>query len=148
MPYLNGSLIQDWAIIDVLVGVSRPRQLLLEKHQFAVSAPVHIRALIDTGANISGFSPRLFRELDVTPVTTISVLTPSTSSSAPHECNLYDVSLSLVANGAAHPFSDIRVMEADCWLPDEGVEALIGMDILCRCFFQLRGPDRQFTLAF
>lgn len=90
----------------------------------------------------------MFRALDVTPVTKVSVLTPSTPPDAPHECDLYDVALSLVAGGSAHPFPDTRVMEADCWLPGEGIEALIGMDILGRCFFQLLGPDRRFTLAF
>jgi hypothetical protein len=39
-------------------------------------------------------------------------------------------------------------MVADCWLPGEGIEALLGMDILSLCFFQLMGPERQFTLAF
>jgi hypothetical protein len=39
-------------------------------------------------------------------------------------------------------------MVADCWHPIEGIEALLGMDVLMQCFFQLMGPDKQFTLAF
>ena len=39
-------------------------------------------------------------------------------------------------------------MSADCWHEDEGMEALIGRDILDHCFFQYLGPDRRFTLAF
>lgn len=58
------------------------------------------------------------------------------------------MSLSLVAGGTAVRFPDSRVMEADCWRPDEGIEALIGMDLLTRCFFQLNGPEKWFTLAF
>jgi hypothetical protein len=148
MPYVNGALTAGWAILDVLVGVSGRRQELLERHQFPVPQPVHVRALLDTGASISGFAPRVFRELDLTPVSTLNVLTPSTPADAPHPCDLYDVSLSLVANGTAYPFADLRVMVADCWPPTEGLEALLGMDILGRCFFQLMGPERHFVCAF
>jgi hypothetical protein len=148
MPYVSGSLTRGWAIVDVLVGVSHPRRSLLQRHQFPIPANVHVRALLDTGASISGFSPRVFKELDLTPVTKLGVITPSTPPNTPHECDLFDVALSLVAGGAAHPFPDARVMEADCWLPGEGIEALLGMDILTRCFFQLMGPEGQFVLAF
>jgi hypothetical protein len=148
MPYLTGTLTREWAIIDVLVAVNTPRRGLLAKHQFPVPAPVHVRALLDTGASMSGFSPRVFRELDLTPVAQLAVITPSTPTHAPHECNLFDVSLSLVADGTAHQFPDTRMLETDCWFPGEKLEALIGMDILCRCFFQLMGPERKFVLAF
>ena len=148
MPYLSGPIRGGRAIIDVLVGISRPRRLLLQKHNFPIPAPVHVRALIDTGADISGFSPRVFRELDITPITKTQILTPSTPAHTPFETALYDVSLGLVADGASHPFPDTRVMEADCWHPGEEFEALIGTDILGRCFFQYIGLDRRFTLAF
>ena len=148
MPLLTGPLTPGGAIIDVLVGVSRPRRALLVKHQFRVPAPVHVRALIDTGASVSGFAPRVFAALDLTPVGRIAILTPSTPADAPHESDLFDVSLALVADGGTHPFPDTRVMSADCWHPDEGVEALIGRDILDHCFFQYMGVDRRFTLAF
>ena len=134
--------------MDVLIGASQPRRVLLERNGFTVPVAVPVRALIDTGASISGFSAKVFQALDLTPVSQISVLTPSTLVDTPHDCNVYDVSLSLVANGAAHPFPDVRVMEANCWHPGEEIEALIGMDILRRCFFQLMGPEGQFVIAF
>ena len=56
MPLLTGPLTPGGAIIDVLVGVSRPRLALLLKHQFPVPVPVHVRAVIDTGASVSGFA--------------------------------------------------------------------------------------------
>jgi hypothetical protein len=148
MPYVTGKLDNGWAVVDVLVGVSRPRRRLLRKHGFAVPESVHVRALIDTGASVSGFAPRVFRELGLTPVTVSPVLTSSTAPSDPHLCNFFDVSLALVAEGRHHHLTDSRVMEADCWHADEGMEALIGMDILTLCFFQLHGRDRTFTLAF
>lgn len=148
MPYVSGALSGGWAVVDVLVGVSSTRHALLVKHSFPVPQSVHVRALLDTGASISGFAPRVFRELDLTPVSTLDVLTPSTPADAPHVSDLFDVSLALVAGGTAHALPDLRVMSADCWLPGEGIEALVGMDILCRGFFQLMGPEGQFVFAF
>ena len=147
MPYLSGPLVRGRAIIEVLVGVSGPRRLLLQKHGFPIPAALPVRALIDTGADITGFSPRVFQALDITPITRTKILTPSTTADKPFETNLYDLALSLVVDGSAHPFPDARVMEADCWVADEDHEALIGTDVLARCFFQYMGPDRRFTLA-
>lgn len=148
MPYLTGPIVPSGAVIDVLVGVSQPRRLLFAKHHFPIPEPVAVRAMIDTGASISGFQPGVFQSLDLTAVSTGLILTPSTLPDAPHECELFDVSLSLIAAGVAHPFPDSRVMAADCWLEGEGIDALIGRDILDRCFFQYVGLERKFTLAF
>lgn len=148
MPYVNGSLTRGWAILDVLVGVAAPRRALLVKHNFPVPQPIGVRALLDTGASLSGFAPRVFRELDLTPVAKLGIITPSTPAHAPFDCDLYDVSLALVAGGAAHAIPDMQVMAADCWHPNEGIEALLGMDVLTRGFFQLMGPERQFIFAF
>ena len=93
-------------------------------------------------------TPGVFRQLGLSPVSNLPVITPSTRPDAPHIVDLYDVALSVVANGSAHPFPPSRVMEADCWLPNEGIDALIGTDILNHCNFWFRGPDRAFTLAF
>lgn len=148
MPIVSGPLTGDWAIVDVLVSASRRRQGLLRRNGFPVPEPVHVRALLDTGSTMSGFAPRLFAALDLTPVSTVGVVTPSTPAHAPHATDLYDVSFALVANGAAHPFGDVRVTAADCWHPDEGIEALLGMDVLGRCTFQLFGRERCFACAF
>jgi hypothetical protein len=148
MPLITGPIGNHGAVIDVMVGVRRSRQRLLAKHQLPIPDPVHVRALLDTGASLSGFHPRVFSGLDLTPTGRIAVLTTSTPIDVPFESDVYWVSLSLVANGQLHPFPDSQVMNADCWLPDEGIEALIGRDILDRCFFQYMGLDRRFTLAF
>ncbi len=148
MPYVSGSLTGTWAIVDVLVSASSRRQELLAKHGFAVPAPVPVRVLLDTGASISGFSPRVFRALDLTHVSTLDALTPSTPAHAPHPCELFDVSLALVAGGSAHWTGDTQVMSADCWPPNEQLEGLLGMDVLRRGFFQLMGPERKFVFAF
>jgi len=148
MPILSGSITPRGAVIDVLVGVSDPRRQILVKHGFPVPAPLHVRALIDTGADVSGFAPRLFTALGLTPVDQIALYTPSTPPNCPHMADVFDVSLSVVAGGSPCVMPISSVFAADGWLPEEGIEALIGRDILDSCFFQYMGPDRTFTLAF
>jgi hypothetical protein len=147
MPLVSGR-VESWAIVDVAVEVSPLRRSRLVKHGFKVPDPVFVRALIDTGSFMTAFAPSVFQQLSLQPVAVMDVLTPSTPIASPHQASFYDVSLSLIAGGSLHPMSSMRVMEADCWHPDEGIIALIGMDILSRCTFQLFGPDRQFTLSF
>jgi hypothetical protein len=53
----------------------------------------------------------------------------------------------MVAGGRACPFPDTYVMSADCWLEGEGIEGLIGRDILARCNFMYFGPEGGFNLS-
>lgn len=147
MSYVSGKIDHEGAVIHVAVEISRQLQQLIRAEGKMPPGPVYGRALIDTGAAISGFSPRVFQQLGMSPVSKIKISTPSTSGAQLHECDLYDVSLSIVAEGRLNAFSDCRVAETNCFLPHEGMFALIGRDILNQCFFQYRGNERTFTLA-
>jgi len=138
------------AVVDVMVGVGPRRARLLRKNKMRVPDPVHVRSVIDTGAGISGFAGRVFRQLELPPVGTIHILTPSTPADQPKECPLYDVTLYLVAGGAPRPVLESQVIAAEGWQPgkDEGIEGLLGRDILAFSTLQYMGLDRTFTLAF
>lgn len=148
MPLVTGPILPAGPVIDVLVAVGSLRRALLDKHGLPHPEPVHVRTLIDTGSSHTLFAPRVFQLLGLGPVGNESIYTPSTAPGQPHECELFDTSLALVANGAAHPFGDRRVIGADCWEPGEGLEGLIGRDVLARCHFMYLGPEQAFTLAF
>ncbi len=148
MPYVTGPIGPGGAVVDVLIGVPGVRASLLRKSNFPVPAAVPVRALIDTGASLSGFAPRVFRALDLRPLDQIEIYTPSTRPGSPYACDRYLVGLALVAGGRSHPFPDLHVIETDCWLPDEGIEALIGRDILSRCNFWYVGIEDTFNLSF
>ena len=148
MPYLTGPIGPDGAVVDVLVGVPAVRAGLLRKAGFPVPAAVPVRALVDTGASLSGFAPRVFRELDLRPLDRISINTPSTRPDEPHPCDRYLVALAFVAGGRPHPFPEVEVIETDCWPPEFAIEALIGRDILNWCNFWYVGIDRTFNLSF
>jgi len=103
-----------------------------------------------TGAGISGFSTRVFEDLELPSVGTIKILTPSTNWDSPHECDLFDVQLCLVANGLSHPFLNSQVIASDGWHPssEEGIEGLIGRDVLKHAALYYHGPGRTFTFGF
>jgi hypothetical protein len=148
MPIITGRLAPTGAMIDLLVGVSNRRAQLLRKHKMKVPDYVRLRVLIDTGATVSGFSPSTFEYLELQPVTRTGVLTPANTPGQLHQADFFDVGNYLVAGGRENQFGDFRVMAADCWLKGEGIEGLIGWDILNRCFLQCHGLERTFTLSF
>ncbi len=150
MPIVSGRLTPAGAVVDIVVGVGPRRLALLQRLGLPVPAPVFLKAQIDTGANITGLTGRVFSALELPPVGSVAILTPSTRPDAPHHCDLFDVTLSFVADGRAQPFGGLRVIAADGWHPgaEQGVEALIGRDVLDRCVFSYLGPDRAFTFAF
>lgn len=69
MRYVSGRIEPGGAVVDVMIGVPGVRAELLRKHAFPVPEPVFVRALIDTGASLSGFAPRVFQGLDCAPST-------------------------------------------------------------------------------
>lgn len=74
-----------------------------------------------------------------------SILTPSTGQQA-HHANLYDVSLMLV-----HPqliLTQPNVPVAEAQLAIQGIQALVGRDILKSCLLVYDGQASAFTLAF
>src|SRR5580693_4041541 len=94
MPVIHGTLGDAGPIVDILVGVNETRRKLLEKHAFPIPAPVNVRALLDTGSGVTGLDTSIFGKLDLTPLGTMEILTPSTGATS-HECDRYRVSLSL-----------------------------------------------------
>src|SRR5947209_123602 len=96
MPVINGDAAAG-PVIDLLVGVSAARCSALERNGLPVPARVRVRAVIDTGSALTGFDPSVFGQLDLRPVGTRKVLTPSTGL-RPYEAAEYDVSMSI-----AHP---------------------------------------------
>jgi hypothetical protein len=150
MPITSGPLTPAGAIVDIQVGVGPNRRRLLQRLGMPAPRPIIFRAVIDTGSKMTGLTARAFAELQLSPVGRVAIRTPSTRSDTPHVCDMYQVGLALMANGIWHPFGGVRVIATGGWNPnsEEGVEALIGRDLLDRCNFWYQGPDRQFTLAF
>ena len=105
-----------------------------------------IRALVDTGASCTCVDPSVLANLNLTPTGSVSVNTPSTGAT-PHLANQYDIALIIPPNkGVPLIFQTIPVVASD--LSAQGLQALIGRDILKGCLFTYNGDADVFTLAY
>src|SRR5262249_31726602 len=91
-----------------------------------------------------------FKSLELPPIGTTRIITPSTRADTMHECELFDVTLYMAAGGFPRPVLHSQVIAADGWHPDieEGVEGLIGRDVLNRSTFMYYGESGTFSLGF
>lgn len=129
----------------MLVGVSQARASALRAAQQAVPNPVQIRALLDTGASCACIDPSAIQSLGIPPTGITPMHTPSTGTQA-HHANLYDVSLTLMHPALSLSITNVAVAEAQ--LSIQGIQALIGRDVLKRCLLVYDGQSGTFTLAF
>jgi hypothetical protein len=104
--------------------------------------------VIDTGSGVTGLMRGALQPLGIEPFDRILICTPSTEPDSPHACDQYDVSLSLVSGGSLLTFPSIHVIAPEDFSREEGIQALIGRDVLDRCVFEYFGPHKQFRLSF
>ena len=147
MPHINLSMTHNGPLVDVWLAVSAPREAALTQANLAVPAPIKIRALLDTGASCTAIDPAVITKLQVPVTGTTSILTPSTAGVA-HTCNQYDVLLAILdPNGNPLYFStSVPVIESA--LASQGIEGLIGRDVLGGALFIYNGTAGHFTLSY
>ena len=145
MPHLTAQCARQGPLLDLLIGVSAPRQQALEAAALPVPPPKPIRGLIDTGASCTCVDPSVFAQLGITPTGMTSIVTPSTGET-PHVCNQFDVRIVLVHPESSIAFNALPVIESR--LAHQGFQALIGRDMLSRCLLVYDGKHGAFSLAF
>lgn len=145
MPHLTLPVLSDGPILELLVGVSRPRLEALKRANQPVPKPVKVRGLIDTGASVTCVDPQCLSSLELAPTGQTLIHTPSTDGT-PKPCNQYDVSITLVHPSVAITLGEMPIIESALAL--QGIQALLGRDILSSCLFVYDGREEQFILAF
>lgn len=129
-----------------MVGVSGPRAAALTAARQPIPAPVPITGLIDTGASCTSIDVSVLRQLAIPSSGQTQIHTPSTQAGVPHYANLYDISIVLVHPSISRTFSAVPVTESQ--LIHQGIQALIGRDILACCIFTYDGSAQNFCLGF
>ena len=148
MSLVSGRISSEGAIVVVLVGVSRNRQALLEKHGFPVPAKIHVNAQLDIGSFATAFLPSVFESLGIQPFGIIPVRTPSTKPGQPCPCDQFDVSVTFLSGMTPITISSVHAIASDDFdSHEDGVHAILGRDILDRCTLNYCGPERTFQLA-
>src|SRR5437879_2198005 len=104
MPYITADVTEHGPVIAVLIGVTEPRRQLLQKLNMPVPRRVEALALLDTGSSICLVDPKISVQLGLHPTGKTSIVTASTGLQ-PHDCDEYDVSLTLT-----HPDAGIELL--------------------------------------
>lgn len=108
---------------------------------------IPIRALIDTGASCTCIDPAHLTQLGLSPTAPASVHTPSTGGTAAQAWQ-YDVSLTIVStvNEPVLSLGIVPVLGSE--LRKQGIDALIGRDVLAGLVFHYNGSTGFYTLAY
>jgi hypothetical protein len=146
MPHLSLPFASGAPIIDLLVGVSKPRADALKAAGQPVPQVIPIRALIDTGASCTGIDSTILKALGVPTTGTTPCHTPSTKDGQPDIKNQFDVGLMLVHPLLTRTFFAVAVIESE--LRHQGIHAILGRDILAWCLFTYDGQTQNFCLGF
>jgi hypothetical protein len=133
-------------LLDFVCGVSRPRAEALKKAGLPVPPNINVKGLVDTGASITSIDPSILKALSVISTGTIPLHTPSTKAGVPHVANQFDVSLILVHPKAIRTWFALPVIEAE--LIHQGIQALIGRDVLKCCLLTYDGEAGTFAIGF
>jgi hypothetical protein len=148
MPHFTLAISAQGPIVDAGIMVSTARQQALENAGLEVPSAQIVKALIDTGAGISGVDPSILLALGLTPTGEAEIHTPSTGG-VPVKTPTYDVRIAILAGraGDLHFVSEtVQVTSTD--LTAQGLQVLIGRDILKSCILHFNGADAVFSLCY
>ncbi|HEV3270748.1 MAG TPA: aspartyl protease family protein [Candidatus Methylacidiphilales bacterium] len=135
--------------MDVIIAVSAPRYQALIDEKQPIPSPVTIRVLLDTGAGVTAIDAQVLNQLGITPRGVMPCHTPSTKDGAAHNLRVFDVGLGFIHipnPPASLVFNPIPVVEAH--LAHQGIQGLIGRDVLAKCLLTYNGQANTFSLAF
>jgi hypothetical protein len=145
MPTLTLPLDVGEARLEVLVGVSARREADLRRAQQPVPPPITAIAEIDTGASITGIDLAMVGRLGLQTMGTQSLHTPLTGAVA-QSFPQFDIGLTLLYPAMNYHLHNLPVVGTK--LAGQGIQVLLGRDVLAQCLFIYNGPANSFTLAF
>jgi predicted aspartyl protease len=129
-------------MLEVFVGVSKPREEALIRAAQTVPPPVLVRLLVDTGASGTVIDPAVISKLNLSPTGMVTIHTPSTGTT-PHQIS--HVSLVIPHQALTRTFFALPIGE--CSLRAQGIDGLLGRDVLAHCLFIYAGPDNAYILS-
>lgn len=146
MPHLTLSVDQRGPMMLVGLGVSESMRHALNRAGKTLPQLQPANALIDTGASCSVVDPEVIKPLGLNPTSYASVHTPSTGGNAAQQ-PVYDISIWLFHAQSQHVVD--RSFPVCCAnLRAQGIDMLLGRDVLGDCLLVYDGPSGQFSIAF
>ncbi len=147
MPLIHRALTNGLPIISVIVSISEPRRTALAAASLATPSPILLNLLIDTGASCVVLDQVAIAPLGLVPTGVALMHTPSTTSTVPHSCKQYDISLIIPAvKGTPFVIAALPALEGS--FRHQGFDGLLGRDVLENCVLFYNSPVGGYTLAF
>lgn len=140
----GGSLTADGPLIPVEVSIPAALEQWSITNNSPIPPPAIGYALIDTGASVSGFHEPLLQQMNIQPVDSIPLSTPSGAG----RCSIYPARLALPALNI--PNVPVRLAGNQLnWTASNGknVVMLLGRDILFQFLMVYNGKMNSITLA-
>lgn len=147
MPCINVNIAAGGPLLIVHIAVSLPRLQALTNAGAAVPPAATGTFLIDTGASCSCADIALIGGLGLQPTGRVAISTPSTAG-LPHHCDQFDVSIFIPSSVATigHLIPAIPIVATH--LRSQGIDGLIGRDVLADCTLIYNGTAGLFTIAY
>lgn len=148
MPTVRDSLAPEGALVDVRIGLSATQVRLLRTALRPIPAPIAARALLDTGAEMTGVDRTLVQALALP--TRGSTLTNLPAHGGLTLSFIHDAALTIAhPTGSAGQDLVIRSLAVlEIPLAPLGYEIVVGRDVLARCRLLYNGPRGRFRLAY
>jgi len=145
MPAIHVNIAPGGPLLVAHINVSIPRMQALNAAGSHLPPAATGTFLLDTGASCTCVDPALLNSLGLQPTGRVLISTPSTAGQ-PHHCNQYDISIFIPGSSGGHLVPALPAVETH--LRSQGIDGLIGRDVLDNCTFIYNGTLKIFTLAY
>jgi hypothetical protein len=145
MPHFTVMIGSDGPTIDLVVAVGRAWRRRLAAQGTSVPSPTTVRALIDTGSDLSVIHPQIPQQLGVLATGSVRVRRPGAGGGF-RLAALFDTELSIGGVSPGTLWISTRVVGVAPSTPT--VLAVIGRDVLEHCTLFYNGPRSELTLSY
>ena len=144
MPHFTVIIGSYGPVIDLALAVGSTWKQQFAAPGSSAPSPITVRALIDTGADLSIVHPQILQQLGVGATRSVRIRRPGTGSGF-RLAWLSDVELAIGTGGPRTLWIATRVVGMAPSTPT--VLALIGRDVLGHCTLFYNGPRDELTLS-
>lgn len=147
MPHFTRQFTDGAPLVKAVLRVTKARADALTAAGQPVPKQRIMNALIDTGASCTCIDPTIIKALELAPTGKATIFTPSTGDKA-HTTDQYDASLQIYKTSQDPPLEIPVIAVIASELKVQGIDALIGRDVLTYCLLSYDGQAGSYTLAF
>jgi hypothetical protein len=144
MPHFTVPIGSDGPTVELTVAAGSAWRRRLTARGAAVPSPITVRALIDTGSDLSVVHPQVVRQLGAQATGSVRIRRPGAGGGF-HLAVMFDIEFSIGGGGPNAQWISMRAVGVAPSTP--AVLALIGRDLLVHCTLFYNGPRGELTLS-